>query len=169
MHGFLIAEHQAALFQQLADHRVRILEEFPRHRRDFGLKITVQSDSVNYGQALLLPYGEVIHTIGRCGMHNAGTVLGADKIGGDNAERVPALHLEVVKRSLVTPADQFATLYVLDDAVIFIGKVGLHPLDGCVNAAVHLYAGPAKAPFVYAQCAQLLAHVVVVGLLAAVL
>ena len=79
----------------------------------------ILADGVNHGNAVLLSHGQVVHTVGRRDVHNAGAGFRGDEIGWQHAEDI-CFHLQVLEQLLVAHTDKLSAFSLADDLVFEI-------------------------------------------------
>jgi len=114
------AEHHAAVFEDADQRFVGFLEEHAGDRFDFGHEIAVKANAMHHRQAMLLPEGQIVDTVSRRRVHDAGATFGADEVAGVYLEGGVRIDVEIVEQPLVAGADQLAALNGFDDRVFLI-------------------------------------------------
>ena len=114
VHVRLPAHEQAAPVEVGDDVLVRVLHEAAPVGRDGGVECAVGAHRVEHGQALDACRLHVVGAERRRQVHDAGAVVGAHEIGGDDAT-AGVVEGEVVEGTRVVAADEVAAREARDD------------------------------------------------------
>ena len=104
-----LLQHQPAVGQILLDQRIGFLDEDAAPRRHRVDEAALRVHRHQRGQAVLLPHCEVVGAEGRRDVHQAGAILRADEIAGEDVAVVLRHRQEGVERPVV-PAQELAAL-----------------------------------------------------------
>ncbi len=119
MSVFLCLEEDAPLLQQVDDDGIRLFEEHPGDRGDGFGEVAIQADAVYDRQVVGLAQRQIIHAVSGGDMDDAGAVLCAYEVGGQDTTDI-AGRIEVIEKAVIVTAHQVTAFDRLDEFEVFL-------------------------------------------------
>ena len=117
-------EHHAAVFQNSDERLVGVLEEHSLDRLNVIDEMTIKTDAVYDWQIVRLAECQIVNTIGRRGVDDAGTAFCTHEVGREDLERVSRVDINVIEELFVTCADELRAFDRLHDRMLDVTEHG---------------------------------------------
>ena len=72
--------------------------------------MAVQTDAMHDRQVVCLTKRQIVNTVSRCRVHDAGAAFRANEVGRKYLERVRRINLKIVEQLLITSTNERAAL-----------------------------------------------------------